>query len=812
MSAHSTNSADSNPTPGAGAALVIDPVCGMKVDPARAAATVSHAGRDYYFCCRHCAEKFSARPDHYLAPRPPQLVQLGGFGSLSTPADSGYESCASPMTETAPVAAPPGARVEYICPMCPEVLSDHPAACPVCGMALEPRTITLDDGPNPELVDMTRRFWLALLLGFPVFALAMAEMLPRNPFHEFSESLNGLQLILTAVVVGWCGWPFFVRGWASIRNGNPNMFTLIALGVGAATVYSVLAVVAPDLFPAGFRGHSGGVMPYFDTAMTVTVLVLLGQVLELKARGRTTQAIRSLLKLAPKTARRIDAHGTEVDVPIDDLRPGDLVRIRPGEKVPADAVVEEGHSAVDESMITGESLPIDKEPNSRVLAGTLNGNGALHVRVEHVGGDTLLAKIVRMVGEAQRSRAPIEKLVDGVARIFVPAVVAVSLLTVVSWAFWGSEARLAYGVICAVSVLVIACPCALGLATPMAVTVGIGRGAEAGVLFRNAEALEVLQRADVLVVDKTGTLTEGRPAVVTIEPMAGFADAEVLYWAASIERASEHPLAAAVVRAAAERQLSLGDVQNFQSIPGKGVTGTVAGRDVVFGNPALLVESQLQVTRWEDRIAELQSQGQTVMILAVDARVAGLIGVADQIKPSTPEAIRRLQADGLRIVMLTGDHHATAAVVAKELGIDEVIAGVLPDQKLQVVQRLQSAGHVVAMAGDGVNDAPALAQAHVGIAMGTGTDVALETAGITLVKGDLRGIVRARSLSRATVRNIRQNLFLAFVYNTASVPIAAGILYPFLGIMISPVWASVAMSFSSLSVVANALRLRIKTL
>jgi Cu+-exporting ATPase len=692
--------------------------------------------------------------------------------------------------------------------MDPDVLSDRPGACPICGMALEPRLITLDEGPNPELVDMTRRFWISLALGFPVFAVAMADMLPHNPLHAYAGPLNWLQLLLSSVVVGWCGAPFFVRGWNSIRSANPNMFTLIALGVGAAWVYSVAATVTPDLFPAGFRETGHAVMPYFDTAVTVTVLVLLGQVLELKARGRTAAAIKALLKLAPKTARRVDSRGIETDVPIDEIRPGDLLRVRPGEKLPADAVVVEGRSSVDESLISGEPLPVEKEPGSSVVAGTINGTGSLLIRAEKVGNETLLAKIVQLVGEAQRSRAPIERTVDHVARIFVPVVVTISLATLVAWGLWSAEPRMAHGVVCAVSVLIIACPCALGLATPMAVMVGIGRGAETGVLFKNAEALETLQRADTLVVDKTGTLTEGRPALATLEPAPGFTADDVLRLAASLERASEHPLAAAVLRGASERKIELAEVGNFQSITGKGVTGTIAGRQVTLGNLALMADQQLDTAVWQPRLDEFQRAGQTAMLLAVNGQLAGLLGVADRIKSSTPEALRQLHADGLRIIMLTGDNRQTAEAVARDLGIDEVIAGVLPDQKREVIRQLQAAGRVVAMAGDGVNDAPALAQAEVGIAMGTGTDVALESAGVTLVKGDLRAIARARNLSRATVRNIRQNLFLAFLYNTASVPIAAGILYPVWGLLISPVWASAAMSLSSLSVVGNALRLR----
>lgn len=758
----------------------------MSVDPARAAGSVPHAGKTWYFCSTHCVEKFKADPQRYLNPSPPALVQLGSM---------------------APAADVVAAGTEYTCPMHPEVVSDRPGPCPKCGMALEPRTITLDEGPNPELVDMTRRLWVGALLGLPVFIIAMSDMLPGNPLHVYAGPLNWLQLVLATPVVFWCGWPFFERAWLSIRNVSPNMFTLIALGVGAAYLYSLAATLLPDAFPDGFREH-GAVMPYFDTAVVVTVLILLGQVLELKARGRTSAAIKALLKLSPKTARRLGEGGVEEDVPVEHIRPGDVLRVRPGEKLPVDGVVVEGRTTVDESMITGEPLPVEKETGSQVVTATINGTGALLVRAERVGTDTLLAKIVRMVGEAQRSRAPIERVVDQVARFFVPGVVLVSIVTFVIWSLWGPEPRLAHALVNAVAVLIIACPCALGLATPMAVMVGTGRGAEAGVLFKNAEALEILARADTLVVDKTGTLTEGKPQLTRLEPVGGFQADEVLRLAASLERGSEHPLADAIVRAALEKGLHLVEPRDFRSLPGKGVTGTVDGHSVALGNAALMVDLAVETAPLAARLSALRDEGQTAMVVAIDGRAAGLVCVADRIKPSTPEAIRQLHADGLRIIMLTGDNLQTAEAVARQLGIDAVIAEVLPDQKRDVVRRLQTEGRFVAMAGDGINDAPALAQAQVGIAMGTGTDVALESAGITLVKGDLRAIARARALSRATLGNIRQNLFLAFLYNTASVPVAAGLLYPVLGIVITPIWASVAMSLSSLSVVANALRLR----
>ncbi len=766
-----------------------DPVCGMTVNPATARGTHTHRSNTYYFCSNSCLEKFRAAPDRYLREQ---------GGSRTAEAGMATEEKVDPVGTV------------YTCPMHPEVVSDRPGSCPKCGMALEPRTPTAEEGPNPELADMSRRFRVGLALSLPVFLLAMGDMLPGKPLHHLlgMTAMNWVQLALTTPVVLWCGWPFFERAWASVVHRSPNMFTLIAVGVGAAYLYSFAATLFPDLFPEGFRGAGGAVEPYFDTAAVVTVLVLLGQVLELRARSRTSDAIRRLLGLAPKTARVVRPGGAEEDVPLADLRPGDVLRVRPGEKVPADGTVSEGRGAVDESMISGEPIPVAKEPGSKVVGGTVNGTGSLLVRVDRVGSDTLLARIVQMVGEAQRSRAPVERLVNRAARYFVPGVLLIALLTFVVWGAWGPPPRLAHALVNAVAVLIIACPCALGLATPMAIMVGTGRGAENGVLFRDAEALEVLQRVDTLVVDKTGTLTEGKPRLVTLEPAEGLTPEELLRLAAGLERGSEHPLAAAVVRAAEERGLTVPAARNFQSVTGKGVKGEVDGRSVALGNVALLTAEGVDATPVLSRLEALRAQGQTVILVAADGRFAGLLGVADPIRATTPEAIRLLHRDGLRIIMLTGDSRTTAESVARSLGLDEVLAEVLPQDKHEVVKRLQREGRVVAMAGDGINDAPALAQADVGIAMGTGTDVAMESAGVTLVSGDLRGIARARRLSRATMRSIRQNLFLAFVYNALSVPVAAGLLYPFFGLLISPIWASAAMSLSSVSVVGNSLRLR----
>lgn len=708
-----------------------------------------------------------------------------------------------------PVSAAPATKIEYTCPMHPEIVRDAPGSCPICGMALEPRTITIDEEENPELVDMTRRFWVSVVLSLPVFLIGMNDVLPGRPLERIAsmDALGWIQFVLATPVVLWGGWPFFVRAWQSIVNVSLNMFTLIGLGVAVAYIYSVIAKLFPDVFPDSFKEH--GVVPvYFEAAAVITTLVLLGQVLELKARGRTGAAIRALLALAPKTARRVGADGAEEDVPLDQVRAGDLLRVRPGEKVPTDGIVVEGASSVDESMVTGESIPVEKGAGDAVIGGTVNTTGSFIMRAERVGAETMLARIVQMVAEAQRSRASIQKLADRVAGVFVPAVIVVAIVTFLVWAFFGPEPRLAHGLINAVAVLIIACPCALGLATPMSIMVAMGKGATGGVLFKNAEAIEMLRKIDTLVVDKTGTLTEGKPTLVSITPAADWNEGELLRLAASLERASEHPLAAAIVRGAQERGLELSKVDQFESLTGKGVRGKIDGRDVALGNRTLLNELKVESGDLAEKAESLRNDGQTVMFVAVDNRIAGLLGVADPIKESTPEALRLLHAEGLRVVMVTGDNRTTAEAVAKKVNVDEVIAEVLPEQKVEIVKRLQNEGRVVAMAGDGINDAPALAQSHAGIAMGTGTDVAIASAGVTLVKGDLRGIARARRLSRATMRNIKQNLFWAFIYNLLGVPVAAGVLYPFFGLLLSPMLAAAAMSFSSVSVIGNALRLR----
>jgi len=698
----------------------------------------------------------------------------------------------------------------YTCPMHPEVVRDGPGECPLCGMALEPLAPSLEEEQDPELRDMARRFWASLALTLPVLGLAMGEMLPGNPLaHRFDpRTLAWLQALLAAPVVLWGGAPFFARGLASLRTRHLNMFTLIALGTGAAFGYSAAALLAPDLFPASLRGHAGRVPVYFEAAAVIVTLVLLGQVLELGARQRTGAAIRALLGLAPRTARRVAGDGSDEDVPLEAVAVGDRLRVRPGEKIPVDGVVLEGSSAVDESMLTGEPIPVTKRPGDPVTGATQNATGSLLIRAERVGADTLLSQIVRMVSEAQRSRAPIQRLADAVAAWFVPAVIAVAVLAFAAWAWLGPEPRLAHALVNAVSVLIIACPCALGLATPMSIMVATGRGAGAGVLFKNAEAVEVLREVDTLVVDKTGTLTEGRPRLVALAPGPGFDESLLLRLAAGLERASEHPLAAAIVEAAGERGLVPAFPRTFDSRTGLGVVGEVEGRRLGLGNARLMAELGVELGELRERARSMRGEGQTAVFLAVDGKPAGILAVADPIKPSTPEAVRQLHADGLRLVMLTGDDRATAEAVAQRLGIDEVIADVLPDEKARVVKALQAQGHRVAMAGDGINDAPALAQAEVGIAMGTGTDVAIESAGVTLVKGDLGAVARARALSRATMRNIRQNLFFAFAYNALGVPVAAGALYPFAGVLLSPMIAAAAMSLSSVSVIGNALRLR----
>lgn len=813
----------------------IDPVCGMTVDPATASAKFDYGGETYYFCNPNCLRKFSADPQGYLN-KAPQLaamdqpiVQLSGRAPsppamAPAPANVEYTCPMDPeILQTGPGACPkcgmalepmtpasPAMKTEYICPMHPEIVRDEPGTCPICGMALEPRVVALEEEENPELKDMKRRFRVSAALTLPVFFLAMSEMIPGQPIqHALSPRLlTFIQFALATPVVLWGGWPFFERGWASIVNRSPNMFTLIAIGAGAAWLYSVIATFLPNIFPASFRGHGGEAAVYFEAAAVITTLVLLGQVLELRARGRTSSAIKTLLGLAPKTARIIRPNGAEEDIPLDQVHPGDMLRVRPGEKIPVDGVVTEGRSAVDESMVTGEPIPVEKTEGAKVTGGTVNGTGSFVMRAERVGADTLLAQIVRMVGEAQRSRAPIQRLADAVSAWFVPTVVIIAVITFLIWAVAGPEPRMAYALVNAVAVLIIACPCALGLATPMSVMVGTGRGATAGVLIKNAEALETLEKVNTLVVDKTGTLTEGKPKLMMFASTGVVDDETALRLAASLERGSEHPLAAAFVAAANERSLKLAPVSEFRSVTGKGVIGRVDGREIALGNQSLLAESGVDLGAGAEKASEWRERGATVIFLAVDKRLAYLFGVEDPIKESSREAIRELHEEGLRIVMLTGDNRVTAEAVAGRLGIDEVIAEVLPEHKSEFVARLQSEGRVVAMAGDGVNDAPALARAQVGIAMGAGTDVAMESAGITLVQGDLRGIARAIKLSRATMRNIRQNLFFAFIYNAIGVPIAAGALYPFIGLLLSPMIASAAMTFSSVSVITNALRLR----
>ena len=778
-----------------GAKRLLDPVCGMTVTPA-SKHHAEHAGKTYYFCSAGCKAKFEADPERYLT------------GDKSRVHHAKHEPA---HVDHAPAAAhaAPAKGTAWTCPMHPEIVRDAPGSCPICGMALEPRAVTSAEEPeNPELADMTRRFWVSVALTVPLLVLTMGHGIPAVAALMGSRFGPWLELLLATPVVLWGGWPFFQRGWYSLVHRSLNMFTLIALGTGVAWSYSTVAAVTPQVFPPSFRDHQGRVGLYFEAAAVIVTLVLLGQVLELRARSRTGAAIRALLGLAPKTARRIDADGSERDVPLDDVHPGDRLRVRPGEKVPVDGVVADGRSTVDESMITGEPIPVEKGPGERLVGGTVNGTGALVMEAQRVGADTLLAQIVRMVGEAQRSRAPVQRLADRVAAWFVPTVIAVAVLTFVAWAAWGPSPSFAYGVVNAVAVLIIACPCALGLATPMSIMVAVGKGASAGVLFRDAAAIELLRDVDVLVVDKTGTLTVGKPKLVAVEAAPGFDERELLALAAGLERASEHPLAAAIVAGAEERGVAPLQAAEFSSLTGKGVVGKVGGREVTLGNRALLAERGVDPGALAARAETLRAEGQTVMLLAVDGRAAGLLAVADSIKDTAAGAIAALREEGVRLVMLTGDSRTTAEAVARKLGVDEVHAEVLPEQKVEVVKRLQAEGHVVAMAGDGVNDAPALAQAQVGIAMGTGTDVAMESAGVTLVKGELDGIVRARRLSRATMRNVRQNLFFAFVYNTAGVPIAAGVLYPWLGVLLSPAFAAAAMSLSSVSVIGNALRLR----
>ena len=829
-----------------------DPVCGMTVDPARAAAQVVYAGKTYYFCCGGCADKFRAEPAKYLNASSPAAMQrdsgpvqfsragapaaspalavshedmLGTERPAENPAAANAYICPmdAEVREDYPGACPKcgmalepslplalATRVEYTCPMHPQIVRPGPGSCPICGMALEPRTVITEEPENPEMVSMTRRFRAGVALTIPVLALGMSDLIPGQPLQHVlrMRAIGWIELALATPVVLWGGWPFFERGWASLVNRSLNMFTLIALGTGTAFLYSVVAVLFPQFFPAAFRGRNGELPVYFEAAAAITTLVLLGQVLELRARSRTSAAIRSLLRLSPKNARLVRADGTELDVPLEHIQVGDMLRVRPGEKVPVDGVVTDGESSVDESLMTGEPIPVEKGPEQKVIGGTINGTGSLVMRAERVGNETLLAQIVRMVSEAQRSRAPVQKLADRVAGYFVPAVVLIAAITFAVWATVGPQPRMAHALLNAVAVLIIACPCALGLATPMAIMVGTGRGALAGILVKHAEALEALEKVDTIVVDKTGTLTEGRPKVIAVIAAPGFDDAAILRIAATLERASEHPLAAAILARAEERGIGPGESSDFQSRTGKGVLAKMGAQVAALGNRALFAELGISLEALQERARQREADGETVMFLAVGGKAAGLITVADPIKATAAEAIKKLRQDGIHVVMLTGDSRATAEVVARNLGIEKVFAGVLPEQKNEVVKKLQAEGHIVAMAGDGVNDAPALSQADVGIAMGTGTDVAIESAGITLLQSDLRGLAGARTLSRATMRNIRQNLFFAFAYNSLGVPIAAGVLYPFFGLLLSPILASAAMTFSSVSVITNALRLR----
>jgi Cu+-exporting ATPase len=820
----------------AGRTLVKDPVCNMDVDPGRAAASSEYKNQTYYFCSPGCVKRFNADPEKYLAPKPPaapdtktQIVQIGGImppKSVTPPASQRQERGKGTVTYVCPMdpevrEQKPGAcpicgmalepeTVEYTCPMHPEIVRNGPGSCPICGMALEPRVAAgVHEEDDSELRSMQRRFWVGVALSIPLLAISMGGMAAGSPLHNLPAGwMEWLQLFLATPVVLWGGWPFFQRGWASLVNRHLNMFTLIAMGTGTAYLFSVIATLAPGIFPASFLGHGGRPEVYFESAAIIVTLVLLGQVLELRARRQTSSAIKALLDLNPKTARRLRPDGSEQEISLDNVQRGDRLRVRPGDRIPVDGVVEEGNSSVDESMITGESMPVEKTPGAKVVGGTVNQTGSFIMRAEKLGSETLLAQIVRMVAEAQRSRAPIQSVADKVSGYFVPAVLLVAILTFIAWSIWGPEPRLAYALVNAVAVLIIACPCALGLATPMAVMVGTGRGAHVGVLVRNAEALEMMERVDTLVLDKTGTLTEGKPRMTSIYATGGISQVDLLLLVAAIEKLSEHPVAAAIVREAEQRKLKLPQAAAFQSFTGQGVAGEVLGRQIVVGTSDFLASQGIDTLPLSLQTETLTRQGQTAVLASVDGKAAGLIAVADLIKPSTREAVAALKRSGLRLVMLTGDNRATAEAIAKELGITEFEAEVLPEQKLAIVKKLQSEGRIVAMAGDGVNDAPALAQANVGIAMGTGTDVAMESGDITLIKGDLRALMRARNLSRATMSNIRQNLFFAFIYNMLGVPIAAGVLYPFTGLLLQPVFAAAAMSFSSVSVIANALRLR----
>ena len=796
-----------------------DRVCGMKVDPSEAAASIEHHGATIYFCSESCAAKFRAAPEKYMRakpdaapPHPAAKTEPQERYTCPMHPDvkqTGPGSCPKCGMALEPVTAPaPANRSEYTCPMHPQIVRDGPGYCPICGMALESREVTAEDS-NPELADMTRRLWISLALAVPMLALMVSAFLSSMPMqHLFTARAWGcIEFALATPVVLWCGLPFFVRGWQSVVHRSLNMFTLISLGTGSAYLYSVFATVFPQIFPASFRGVGGQIDVYFEPAAVIVALVLLGQVLELRARSQTSGAIRALLGLAPKTAKRLDDQGGEADVPLDQVQVGDRLRVRPGEKIPVDGIVLEGHSSIDESMISGEPIPVEKDKDAKVTAGTVNGTGGFIMRAERVGADTLLAQIVKMVSEAQRSRAPIQRLADRVSSYFVPAVIGSAIITFIVWYFVGPQPRFAHALVNAVAVLIVACPCALGLATPMAIMVGTGSGARAGILIRNAEALETFGKVDTLIIDKTGTLTEGKPTLSVVIPQPGINEDDLLQLVASLERSSEHPLAAAIVKGAEAKKLSLSDVDEFNSTTGKGVKGTVTGKQVAVGNAELFRDLSVDPGPLLDRAEALRKEGQTVMLVAVDGKAAGIVGVADPIKESTPDAIRELKAAGLKIIMVTGDNATTAKAVADKLGI-EFEADVLPQKKADVVKERQQKGSVVAMAGDGVNDAPALAQANIGIAMGTGTDVAMEAGGITLLKGDLRGILRARHLSKSTMRNIRENLFFAFVYNAVGVPLAAGVLFPGFGLLLNPMIAAAAMSFSSVSVIANALRLR----
>lgn len=808
---------------------VVDPVCGMHVDPQKARGSAEYKGKTYYFCSAGCEQKFKADPEKYLTKELPGLVAIGGISGIKpalsrAPEPAGPSTAKGAVTYVCPMdpevrESKPGAcpkcgmaleaeTVQYTCPMHPQVVSDKPGNCPICGMALEPRTVAaVHEEDDSELRSMTRRFWVGVALSIPLLVLSMGSMLPGFPLRSVPAGvLEWLQLALATPVVLWGGWPFFQRGWASVVNRHLNMFTLIAIGTGMAYVYSVVATIVPGIFPETFRGHEGQVGVYFETSAIIVTLVLMGQVLELRARRHTSSAIRALLDLSPKTARRLRTDGADEEIPLDQVAAGDRLRVRPGDRVPVDGTVEDGSSAVDESMLTGESIPVEKSAGAKVIGGTVNQTGSFIMRAEKLGSETLLAQIVRMVSEAQRSRAPIQSLADKVSGYFVPAVVLVAVLTFIGWAIVGPEPRLAHALVNAVAVLIIACPCALGLATPMAIMVGTGRGAHAGVLVKNAEALEMLEKVDTLVLDKTGTLTEGKPKLDHVIALSGFAENDVLRLAATVERSSEHPLAHAIVRGAEERGLRLGLATDFRSFTGQGIAAEVEGHRILVGNAVFMASQGLGTAPLLE--PTFDERGQTVVLVAVDGKPAGLLAAADPVKESTAAALALLRQSGLRVVMLTGDSRATAAAIARQLGIEEFQAEVPPGGKAEFIKKLQAEGRRVAMAGDGVNDAPALAQANIGIAMGTGTDIAIESGDVTLVKGDLRAIARARNLSRATMRNIRQNLFFAFIYNLLGVPIAAGILYPFTGLLLQPVFAAAAMSFSSVSVIANALRLR----